>query len=721
MIPKLIHQLWIGPNPAPTKHMDTWKDKNPDFEYIRWSEAELNTRGMIIECQNRVDEMIEINGKADIIRWEILYKYGGVFLDADSICVEPIDDVLMKCKSFAGWEQENLRKGLIATGTMGFPPKHPLVKEAIEWMKVNCVNREKTGRMAWESVGPGLLTRMYNTGKYKDMTIFPSYTFLPIHCTGAEYKGHGKIYAYQEWGSTKHNYDRMNSMSLPPQFQVPSVENTVSILVSSLNTNANYLLQCLNSIKHQEGLFHMEIVWINDGSDEIHTLILKKMLELFENTTRFTTVIFSENDGNKGLGYSLNNGVTLCNNEIVMRMDSDDIMYPNRIQKQIDYMTINTDCILCGAQVNMFKDLDKEMVSTGITNHREIIDIELFLKNRPHWIMNHPTFCFRKKGILDVGNYNADIHSMCEDFELILRVLKKHGKIHNMQEPLLYYRLHDKQVTYGGGKEGSHFWTEKRNKLIEDILIKNNETNMNINDNVFTSNKVINNNITMVLTSCNRPNELKITLQSFFKYNTYPIKKIIIIEDSGKIGCIDECLYLIPSNVEKNIIYNKENIGQISSIDKAYSLVDTEYIFHCEDDWEFYDYGFIEKSMEILSTNDKIYTVWLREYQNFRILRNGQPVDSNIINNTHRILKSFKERTNIWSGFTFNPGLRRLKDCKLLLPYSNYKNSPDCNCGGVEQALSNLYYKNGYLSVVTINEKGFVRHIGWDNPTIREY
>ena len=163
MIPKIIHQLWIGPKPAPTNHMDTWKNKNPDFEYIRWNESELINRNMTIECQERVDEMVEINGKADIIRWEILYKYGGVFLDADSICIEPIDDTLMNCKYFAGWEHEQLRKGLIATGTMGFPPKHPLVKDAIEWIKANCVDIHKNGLMAWQTVGPGLLTRVYNS------------------------------------------------------------------------------------------------------------------------------------------------------------------------------------------------------------------------------------------------------------------------------------------------------------------------------------------------------------------------------------------------------------------------------------------------------------------------------------------------------------------------------------------------------------------------------
>tara|TARA_B110000008_G_C16821287_1_gene504801 strand:- start:25 stop:717 length:693 start_codon:yes stop_codon:yes gene_type:complete len=227
--------------------------------------------------------------------------------------------------------------------------------------------------------------------------------------------------------------------------------------------------------------------------------------------------------------------------------------------------------------------------------------------------------------------------------------------------------------------------------------------------------------VTIVLTSCNRPNELKVTLQSFFKFNTYPIQKIIIIDDSGKNGCIDEAIKEIPDNIEKQIIYNDKNIGQTKSIDKAYSLVDTEYIFHCEDDWEFYDYNFIEKSLEILNKNKMIYTVYLRAYANLRVLRNGQPVMPKIYDNLFRIIGRFRERTNTWNGFTFNPGLRRTQVCKLFLPYQEYMGSQLCNVGGVEQALSHLYFDRGFYSAITLNERGFVKHIGWDNPTKREY
>ena len=227
--------------------------------------------------------------------------------------------------------------------------------------------------------------------------------------------------------------------------------------------------------------------------------------------------------------------------------------------------------------------------------------------------------------------------------------------------------------------------------------------------------------VTVVLTSCNRPDELAVTLSSFFKHNTYPIAKFIIIDDSGLHGCVDKCLRFIPSTVEIVIVYNENNIGQASSIDKAYSLVDTEYIFHCEDDWGFYDYGFIEKSMEILESNPRIFTVWLREYRHGRVVENGHPVLPSINDNLYRFLGVFQERTNIWCGFTFNPGLRRTADCMLLHPYSQYKDSTYCNCGGIEQALSNLYYRNGFVSAITLKDSGYVRHIGSHNSTQGKY
>jgi GT2 family glycosyltransferase len=468
-IPKIIHQLWIGEKPAPIKFMNTWKEKNPDFEYIFWNEDEFKKRNITFKCQEKIDSMEEINGKADIMRWELLYKYGGVFLDADSICIEPIDSELLNKKCFAGWEQEEVRPGLIATGTMGFPKKHPLVKAAIRWILNNETNQSKGNMMAWMSVGPGLLTRMFNTGEFNDLHIFPCYTFLPIHLTKLEYKGHGKIYAFQAWGSTKQTYDIMNEMTLPEQFIQPPKELGVSILISSYNTKGSYVKECLDSIKAQEGYFNMEIIWINDGSDELNTKLLKSYLKTFKNSCRFTTVIYAENNGNKGIGQTLNSGVRMCNYDLIIKMDSDDIMFKNRIITQFNYMNENPHVMICGSQIICFKDNINNVIN--MTSHPSITWDE-YREKKSHWISNHPSLCYRKEAILAAGNYDKEKSRMTADFELTLRMLKKHGYLHNLSEPLLYYRLHDNQVTHQGGIEGPSYWKKIRTDLIEDLINK---------------------------------------------------------------------------------------------------------------------------------------------------------------------------------------------------------------------------------------------------------
>ena len=146
--------------------MNTWKDKNPGFEYIFWNEAELVKRQMTLVCQDKIDSIEELCGKADIIRMEILLKYGGIYIDADSICIEPIDDILMSTKGFAGYENEQARPGLVANGTMGFPPNHPLCKAAVKWILNNEVSQRATKKRAWQTVGPMLLTSLFQTGLF---------------------------------------------------------------------------------------------------------------------------------------------------------------------------------------------------------------------------------------------------------------------------------------------------------------------------------------------------------------------------------------------------------------------------------------------------------------------------------------------------------------------------------------------------------------------------
>jgi hypothetical protein len=449
-IPKIIHQLWVGPKPAPIKLMNTWKEKHPDFEYILWNESEFAKRGITFRTAAKMELTNEICGKVDMMRWELLYRYGGVFIDADSICIEPLDDVFMNKTAFATYENENVRKDLVANGNMGFPPGHPLCGDIIEWILSDESTELIRGFKAWYSVGPSLLTKFLNTGKYSDFSVFPSHCFLPIHFTGNRYTGHKKVYAHQLWGSANNNYETMNEETVPVELVEP--REWISILIPIYNTPQLYLRECFDSIKLQNGYFGMELVVINDGSDQEHTQILETELEHFKKNTRFTKVIYDKRDKNMGIGYSLHHGVLKCTNELVFRMDGDDIMLPERMKMQIAFMKQNQESVICGTGIQPFKlNSLLEPKSKVFFNEYKIHPIEYtwdeFLKEHVDWMINHPTVCFRKSAILSVGNYRTDLPHT-EDYDLILRVLKKYKKIHSLPNVLLFYRLHTKQATY---------------------------------------------------------------------------------------------------------------------------------------------------------------------------------------------------------------------------------------------------------------------------------
>jgi len=471
-IPKILHQIWIGPKPAPTNLMQSWKDKHPDFEYIYWNESEFQSRGMTFECYDQIAAIAEINGKADIIRWEILHRYGGVFVDADSICIEPFDDYFMEKEAFATYENESVRKGLVATGTMGFVPGHPLCCDIIDMLKSGKLDRKIAEYRAWYSVGPALLTECLDTGKYPNFAVFPSYCFLPIHFTGPKYEGHRKVYGYQEWGTAKQSYDTMNQVVLPNELKEPSL--WVSVLVSSYNTPLHFLRECLDSIAGQTGHFGIELVWINDGSTRSYTEVLETALLEFRRKTRFTKIVYERTGENRGINIALNRGVTLCTNDLIFRMDSDDIMAPNRLHVQIDYMSKTPDCVVCGTGIQTFRNPEegnfKRKVRGGTKIHPAKYTWDQFILEKPTWILNHPTLCFRRTPLLAVGNYNTDRSyvSYMEDYELELRLMKIYGSIHSLPDILLYYRIHEGQTTAVNKMDGPEYHGI-RNRIIDII------------------------------------------------------------------------------------------------------------------------------------------------------------------------------------------------------------------------------------------------------------
>jgi mannosyltransferase OCH1-like enzyme len=208
MIPKKIHFIWVGDeSKRPDNCIETWIRHNPDYEIKIWGNSSLVEHKWLNASHMQAMSTRELNGVADMMRWEILHSEGGIVLDADSVCLRPLDDDLLNCEAFACWESEIVRPGLIAAGYFGCCSGNSFVHKIM----VDIHNETSvTHDLAWKTVGPQRLTDSYRRYQYFDLRIFPSHYFIPEHFSGIVYKGQGPVYANQMWGSTKGSYGELH-------------------------------------------------------------------------------------------------------------------------------------------------------------------------------------------------------------------------------------------------------------------------------------------------------------------------------------------------------------------------------------------------------------------------------------------------------------------------------------------------------------------------------
>lgn len=205
MIPKLLHFIWVGDETkCPTNCIDTWRALNPDYEFVVWGNQDLAEQDWFNKDHMTAMYARELNGVADMMRWEILHAKGGIVVDADSIALRPLDDHLLDCEAFACWENEIARPGLIAAGYFGAEAGNAFVEQIIRDINAEA---SVTHDMAWKTVGPLRLTESYRKYTYSQLRIYPSHYFIPRHFTGLQYEGGDPVYADQLWGSTLAAYD----------------------------------------------------------------------------------------------------------------------------------------------------------------------------------------------------------------------------------------------------------------------------------------------------------------------------------------------------------------------------------------------------------------------------------------------------------------------------------------------------------------------------------
>jgi len=175
--------------------------------------------------------------------------------------------------------------------------------------------------------------------------------------------------------------------------------------------------------------------------------------------------------------------------------------------------------------------------------------------------------------------------------------------------------------------------------------------------------------VTAVFTSFNRLDLLKVTIDTFNKMNTYPLKEVIIIDDSALPSVHKQLKRDYP---DYKLILNETNIGLLPSIDKAFAEVTTPFVFHSEDDFIYIKPGFIEPSIKILESNSWIMQVWLSN-------RHKEPMDpvDLVLGDIKYDMVSIHGMCNFWHGFTFIASLRNMVAYEDSKPWAQWSKRSD--------------------------------------------
>ena len=200
MIPRIIHQVWIGPKTMPNEWMRSWRDKNPSLQYELWTEQRILEFGL--KNKDKYDYYLATGcycGACDVARVEILERIGGVYLDADLICLEPIENETFMQKDFFAVP---VLTGQINNAVIGSVAGHPILQNYIKR-----ITDAKNLEPPFCTIGASMLTRcILEYLKNDNIEILPTYSFYPKNKRRHLAPAEGKAYANHKWGSTVHLY-----------------------------------------------------------------------------------------------------------------------------------------------------------------------------------------------------------------------------------------------------------------------------------------------------------------------------------------------------------------------------------------------------------------------------------------------------------------------------------------------------------------------------------
>lgn len=235
-IPHTIHQIWIGNNPEPRTWTDTVRSfaKKAGWDYKLWREADIASLDEDIKRYPGLLDIFgamsgQIPGRVDILRYLILEKHGGLYIDADCVVMNPdkLEHFLKtnKASAFFAWEtvpeatrkSSNLKdKELVANSIIGARAGHPFFHELLKGILDGFI--KSPIKDPWVTTGPFFVTVLYrklkDTSKGEGIHVYPMSHFYPRHWTGVtDANAHTKITSknamFFQYGYSTNQFDKV--------------------------------------------------------------------------------------------------------------------------------------------------------------------------------------------------------------------------------------------------------------------------------------------------------------------------------------------------------------------------------------------------------------------------------------------------------------------------------------------------------------------------------
>lgn len=243
----------------------------------------------------------------------------------------------------------------------------------------------------------------------------------------------------------------------------------VSVLMSVYN-GETYLCECMDSVLSQT-FRDFEFIIVDDGSTDKSKEIVRSYKD--------DRIILLENTENKGLAWSLNRGIKHARGTYIARMDADDVMLPERLERQVQYLKGNPDIDGCGTWAKVVDETGKPLYELTPPDKYEQLVNEMIISNR----FVHPSMCVKRSMLLELKGYNEHF-KYSQDYELWFRMLAKGFKLANIPEYLTVYREHSGAISIGkklsqnenmaqAWQEGVKLITGKHVKEDNFLLIRN--------------------------------------------------------------------------------------------------------------------------------------------------------------------------------------------------------------------------------------------------------